>query len=82
MTKAKEFKFFIEQCLVQLGVEQPYEFSIAPNAHQQVVFYVDGVRVKYQFPYSPSDYRSMLNARSSLKQAIRSASRARCFRST
>lgn len=76
MTKAaKELKAFVEQALVDEGVARPFEFSIAANSHQQVVFHVKGIRVKYQFPYSPSDHRSMLNSRSSVKKAIRSASR-------
>lgn len=74
MSKAKDLKEFIETSLEDLGVARPYEFSIARNAHQQVIFYVKGIRVKYQFPFSPSDHRSKLNSRSSLKQAIRSAS--------
>lgn len=74
MSKAKELRAFVEKALEEQGVARPYEFSIAGNAHQQVIFYVKGIRVKYQFPATPSDYRSMLNSRSSLKQAIRSAS--------
>jgi len=73
-SKAKELKAYVEQVLVDEGVARPYEFSLAANSHQQVVFYVKGIRVKYQFPFSPSDYRSMLNSRSSIRKAIRTAS--------
>jgi hypothetical protein len=74
MNKASELREFVERVLVEEGVARPYEFSIARNAHQQVVFYVKGIKVKYQFPCSPSDHRAMLNSRSSVRKAIRTAS--------
>lgn len=73
-SRAKELKRFVEDVLIEEGVTE-YEFSVARNAHQQVVFYWKGVRCKYQFPYSPSDYRGMQNSRASLRQAMRAAER-------
>lgn len=71
---AKQLREYVEECLVDEGVARPYEFSIANNGHQQVLFHVKGIRVKYQFPFSPGDHRAMLNSRKSLRQAIRTAS--------
>lgn len=73
-SRAKELRRFVEDVLIEEGVVE-YEFSVARNAHQQVVFYWKGVRCKYQFPFSPSDYRGMQNSRASLRQAMRAAER-------
>lgn len=70
--QARELKEFIADALTEAGVVE-FRFSIARNSHQQVEFYHRGIRCKYQFPYSPSDYRGQENARASIKKVLRTA---------